>query len=425
MVNRSIQPGFTLPVSLQIPEPQELIVGNGKKVLWLNIGTQSIVRITLQFPAGSKYQKKLLQASSTLGLMPEGTKNFSAQQVAEKLDFLGSQIDYSIDRDHAVISVFCLNKYVDQTLEVLKDIVLYPKFDGQEFETFRNKRKSSLAIEKAKVMYQAREVATAAMFGKNHPYGAYAEVDDYSLLEVDDLKAFHQERFLACGGLLFVSGLVDEVLVAKVAEELLPVVRRSDVEVPLLSFDALPKPEQIYIEKDDAVQSAVRLNRTLFARNHPDYVGMHVLTTILGGYFGSRLMSNIREDKGYTYGIFSSVVPMQESGFLTIATEVGCNVTLPTIVEIKREMDRLRSEKVGVEELSLVVNYMVGEMLRMLDGPFSIVDVILDLYQSGLPVSFINEHFAKITSITSEELHLLAQKYLNPADFIEVVVGKR
>jgi predicted Zn-dependent peptidase len=116
---------------------------------------------------------------------------------------------------------------------------------------------------------------------------------------------------------------------------------------------------------------------------------------------------------------------MQESGYLTISTEVGCGVTNPTIEEVVKEMQRLREEKVGEEELSLVVNYMVGEMLRMLDGPFSIVDAILDLYQSGLPISFISQHFERIKSVTSDELLELAQRYLDPKDYSEIVVGKR
>lgn len=425
MVNRAIQPEFSLPSTLEIPAPQKYLTADKREVLWLKIGTQDIVRITLQFPAGTKYQQKTLQASSTIGLLSDGTKSYSAQELAEKLDFYGSHIDYSIDRDHAVVSAFCLEKYLYQTLELLKEIVVYPAFDADEFETYRQKRKTSLYIEKAKVMYQAREQFAAALYGKDNPYGSFAEPEDYDALSNGDLKAFHRERYLNQGALIFVSGMVNEEIVANVAREFDAVIRRNATDAPIVNLSDLPAPHKIYIKKDDAVQSAVRFGRVLFSRNHPDYSGMQVLTTILGGYFGSRLMANIREEKGYTYGIFSSLVSMQESGYLTISTEVGCGVTNPTIEEVVKEMERLRTEKVEEEELSLVVNYMVGEMLRMLDGPFSIVDAILDLYQSGLPVSFIPQHFEKIKSITSDELFELAQKYLDPKDYSEIVVGKR
>lgn len=425
MVNRAIQPEFSLPSTIEIPAPQKHLTADKREVLWLKIGTQDIVRITLQFPAGTKYQQKMLQASSTIGLLSDGTKNYSAQELAEKLDFYGSHIDYSIDRDHAVISAFCLEKFLYQTLELLKEIVIYPAFDENEFETYRQKRKTTMAIEKAKVMYQAREQFAAALYGKDHPYGSFAEPEDYDALTVDDLKTFHRERYLNQGALLFVSGMVTEEVVAKVAEEFDTVISRSTADAPVVTLSGIPDPSRIYIQKDDAVQSAIRMGRVLFSRNHPDYSGMQVLATIFGGYFGSRLMANIREDKGYTYGIFSSLVPMQESGYLTISTEVGCGVTNPTIEEVVKEMQRLRTEAVSEEELSLVVNYLVGEMLRMLDGPFSIVDAILELYQSGLPVSFISEHFQKVKSVTSSELLELAIKYLDPKDYSEIVVGKR
>ncbi|TCN67697.1 M16 family metallopeptidase [Acetobacteroides hydrogenigenes] len=425
MVNRAIQPEFSLPSTIEIPSPQKHLTADKREVLWLKIGTQDIVRITLQFPAGTKYQQKMLQASSTIGLLSDGTKSYSAQELAEKLDFYGSHIDYSIDRDHAVISAFCLEKYLYQTLELLKEIVIYPAFDADEFETYRQKRKTTMAIEKAKVMYQAREQFAATLYGKDHPYGSFAEPEDYDALSADDLKAFHRERYLEQGALIFVSGMVNEDVVANVAREFDAVIRRNATDTPIVNLSDLPVPHKIYFQKDDAVQSAVRMGRVLFARNHPDYSGMQVLATIFGGYFGSRLMSNIREEKGYTYGIFSSLVSMQESGYLTISTEVGSEVTSATIEEVVKEMERLRTEKVGEEELSLVVNYMVGEMLRMLDGPFSIVDAILELYQSGLPVNFISRHFERVKSITSEELLELAQKYLDPKDYSEIVVGNR
>lgn len=425
MLNRAIQPGFSLPNKLEIPTPQKYFTSDGREVLWLNIGTQNIVRITLQFPAGTKYQSKSLQASSTVGLMPEGTKGFSAQEIAEKLDFYGSHVDYSIDRDHAMVSAFCLDKYLDATLEVLQEIILAPTYSDKEFETYCQKRKNSLSIEKRKVMYVAREQQAAALYGMHHPYGSFAEELDYDALTASDLRCYHKERFLDQGALLFVSGLVNEEIVSKVAITFDSVIRRNSFDNNELDLSMLPEPNSIYIPKGDAVQSAIRVGRVLFPRSHPDYSGMQVLATVLGGYFGSRLMNNIREEKGYTYGIFSSLVALQESGYLTISTEVGCTVTEATLTEIRKEMEILRSEKVDETELSLVVNYLVGEMLRMLDGPFGIVDAILDLYQSGLPIGFIEEHFNKVKNITSDELLLLARRYLDPLDFTEVVVGKK
>lgn len=150
---------------------------------------------------------------------------------------------------------------------------------------------------------------------------------------------------------------------------------------------------------------------------------MQVLSTILGGYFGSRLMQNLRERNGFTYGVYSAMVNFQQAGYLALATQVGCEVKEAALEEIAREIETLRQKPVSQEELSLVKNIMAGEMMRILDGPFGIADVTTENILCGFDNSHIQQNLERIRQTTPEELQALAQKYLAPEDLVTVVVG--
>jgi len=165
--------------------------------------------------------------------------------------------------------------------------------------------------------------------------------------------------------------------------------------------------------------------KILFPRNHPDYVGMAILSTILGGYFGSRLMANIREDKGYTYGIGSGLVSMRHSGYLYIASDVGANVREQAVEEIYKEIDRLCNDLVSTEELNLVRNYMTGAFLRNIDGPFAIAERFISTFDYDLDFKeYYLRYLDIIKTITSEKNYGAGNQIFTKKSFFEAVSGK-
>jgi predicted Zn-dependent peptidase len=182
--------------------------------------------------------------------------------------------------------------------------------------------------------------------------------------------------------------------------------------------------KQHFIRRKDALQAAIRIGKQLFNRTHNDFFGMQVLNTILGGYFGSRLMTNLREDKGYTYGIGSALISLQHSGSFFITGEVGADVAKQAAAEIYKEIDLLRNNLVPDEELNLVKSYMLGKFLRSVDGAFAMGDMFMSVMETGLDMSFYNRYTEVIRSITALELRDLAQRHLDPATFHELIVGK-
>jgi len=171
------------------------------------------------------------------------------------------------------------------------------------------------------------------------------------------------------------------------------------------------------------VQSAIRIGRLLFDRRHEDFVGMQVVATVLGGYFGSRLMQNLRARNGYTYGVMAAMVNFDKEGYLAIAAQVASEHTEDALREIYAEIERLRSEPVPEEELQLVRNMMIGEMLRILDGPFGIADVTIENILCGMGSDATSQTVERILATTPDEVMRLSRRYLRREDLIEVIVG--
>ncbi|MDR2938241.1 MAG: insulinase family protein [Prevotellaceae bacterium] len=417
---RNTAPHTALPSALPEVKIERRTLSNGIPLHAISAGTQDVVRVSLVFEAGTCYQPQKLVASAALALMSEGTQRLTAAQVAENFDFLGSSYEHHIDKDFAMLTVYSLSRHLRKTLETLSEIVLRPTFVEEELRTYCAKRKQQLSIEKERVAYIAREQFLASIYGANHAYGSFAQPQDYDLLRREQLQQFHTEYFTANRCFILLAGKVggDEV---KMLEDFFGKISAGKNTAPLILPQVKSEAKNLRIEKTDAVQSAVRMGRTLFTKQHPDFAPLHVLTVALGGYFGSRLMRNIREEKGYTYGIFSTLVNHRQGGHLSIGAEVGKEHAQATVDEICKELQRFCDEKISHEELMLVKNYISGEVLRSLDGPWGLAEVALDNLCSDLPYSYAHKLFDTLKNITPEQLQALARSYFSPASMSSVI----
>lgn len=423
MLDRTIQPPFVLPAALDIPAAEHTTLRNGIRLWTIDAGTQPLVRLSLVLSAGTRYQPHPFVASTMLNLMSEGTASYTAIQIAEMFDFYGIYYDTSIDRDYAVVTVSCLSRFLPKTLELLEEIILRPSFSEHEVEIYATKRKQQLTIEREKPSYQARELFSEGLFGKEHPYGRVSPAADYDNLTAEMLRTFHA-GYCTAGNLFAVASGQITVQTREAISDFLSkiggdITQGRDAGIPPIHSESL-----IRERRDGALQSSIRIGKVLFPKEHPDFNGMQVVTTVLGGYFGSRLVKNLREDKGYTYGIYSAMLNMQHSGYFAIASDVTAPATDDAVAEILREVERLRSKKVPMEELDMVRNIIVGEMMRILDGPFGISDVTIENVQcGGTNNEALSLFFNEVRTITPQRLQELAAKWLDPATFTTVIVG--
>ncbi len=425
MVDRTIAPEVKQISEIELIPAQKVVLANGLTVYTINAGSQELVKIEWLFDAGSKFETQKLAARTANTLLKEGTKNLSSAQIAEQLDYCGSFLETDCTKDKAHLTVYSLNKHLSSVLPVVEDILKNATFPAHEFEVYKQNSKQKLIVNNQKVDVLARNHFNALLFGENHPYGQITEAKDYDALELNTVKAFYQNYYTAKNCSIVVSGLIQDETIQLLHKHFGSDWKSHEPVKPAATPVSSSAKKENLIEKADAVQSAIRIGRVLFNKTHPDYFGMQVLNTVLGGYFGSRLMNNIREDKGYTYGIGSGIASLQEGGYFFIATEVGVDVCKEAVKEIFVEIKKLREELIPDEELDLVKNYLLGTFVRSIDGPFALSEKFISILEYKLDYSFYTAYLNAIRTITPAELRTLAATYLKEEDLIELVVGKK
>jgi predicted Zn-dependent peptidase len=424
-VNRTIQPSIREIESFNITKAPSKILPNGIPLYYLNTGSSEMIKVEWMFEAGNWYQSESLVAFAVNNMLMEGSAKYTSSQIAEMIEFYGGYLGYNVDKDNAYVSLMCMRKYLPQVLEIAEDILKNPTFPPHELDIFKNKHKQQFQVEQTKLKNIARVIHSRMLFGNAHPYGYVVDENDFDHLTCELLHQFHKRFYQARFCKIIVSGKVEDPEI-KILDKYFGGADWGLAETPEIPVRAIQTEteKKVFIEKNDAVQSAVRIGKILVNKDHPDYVGLTVLNCILGGYFGSRLMKQIREEKGYTYGINSLFITFTHAGYMTIVSELGTSVTREAVDAIYEEISKLRNELVSDEELLRVKNYMLGEMVRMFDGPFAQAESLISLLEYDLQYDHFDEIIQIIKSITSEEILSLAKQYFDPASFHEVVVGK-
>jgi len=424
MLDRIQEPAFGKIESINLVEPTVHHLSNGIPVFSINAGTQNVVKVELVFGVGTASTGKMLLTSATVNLLKEGTETKSASEIAEAVDFYGAYLQSEVTHDESSLTLFSLGKHLNQTLPILAEVFSKPAFSEREFETYILKSQQEMLVNMEKVGYLCSKAYTATLFGEDHPYGRSANPEDYSYLTNQELVEFHGSSIKPGPKYIIVSGKLNDDIIALLEKRFgnFQVHTQATEEVEVAASSGTKMIAQV--KKPGSVQNAIRIGRVLFNRTHQDFVGMQILATVLGGYFGSRLMSNIREDKGYTYGVGAGIVSLKGSGYLSISTEVGSDVCQAALNEIYFEIERLRKHLIPTDELELVRNYMLGSVLKSIDGPFHIASKWKTYLNHGLGIDAHHAFVHQIKTITPERLKELAQKYLQREDLKQVVAGK-
>jgi zinc protease len=421
ILNRKTAPLIHPIQQLALPEPERIHLDNGMPVFILRFPGQQLLRVEVVFKAGRPQEIQRVTARATARLMREGAANRSGAEIAEGFDFYGASFTSPSNLDQSGFSLFGLRKYAEETLPLFTDILRFPSFPQYELDTFIQTNIQELAVELEKVEVVAYREFTERLYGSDHPYGYNSTPADYHALQPKHLHSFWQQHFIPQNGMLFLTGEVDDAVIS-LLNTLLPPASRQVVMPPVLQDPAVAT-GMIRVKKRGSLQTAIKMGRIVVNRQHPDFYGLVVLNTILGGYFGSRLMSNIREKKGYTYNIYSSIESMAHSNYLYIATEVGTGKANAALKAIRHELEVLRTELIPESELEMVRSYLLGMMLTSLDGPMNTAEIIKSLIVDGQGIEGFEQQIEVIRVVTPQQLRELAKQYFNEADFLTVVVG--
>lgn len=405
-------------------EPQFLTLGNGQSVALFPDPSLEYVKIDFTFDAGTVRQPKPLVATTTNALIPEGTLHHSADEIAEFVDFRGIILDKTIDPFGAGLSVYMLRKCADEALPLLHEMLTQPAFAPEEFEVLLAKKRTQLMANLQKTRYVARNCFYEALFGHDHPLGRWASEEDFDRIVLDDVKRFYQSHYQLVQADVVIAGGYDDALLQRFDEVFGRHPLRSSALPPLRFSSQAPERTSVRVSLPGAVQSTIRVGALLpWAWDSMEYARFMILNTVLGGYFGSRLMSNIREDKGYTYGIYSQTLLQRGSILFWLSAEVGKEVAQKALDEVYRELDRLCQEPVPEEELERVKRFMEGDFLRSIDGIFERSERYGQMQLSGCTEQFTSNYFEALRTTTPQDLLPLAQQVLPRPNLLEVVVG--
>jgi zinc protease len=420
-----IQPPVFPVEKVLIPEVSSFSLSNGVPVYLIEAGNEEILRMEFTFKAGQIKEYLPLLASTTNMMLTEGSRDYTSEELNRLLDYYGAFLNLSSEKDRAGIVIFFLNKHIEKILELCLEILFRPEFPEKELNSLMKKRLSWYLVNREKVQNLSIDKFFESIFGKHHPYGYQPEDQDFSMLTPALLTDFHKKYYTPENMAVIISGRIPEK-----TTELLNVYF-GDIgseKPPDERSQTIPngeKRKKIHIDKPGTVQSAVRIGSATINKRHIDYPGLKILDSILGGYFGSRLMKNIREDKGYTYGISSSVSSLDLSGYKVISTEVSGENCRKAIDQIYKEIRLLQNEPVTKEELNVVRNYMSGEILRMFDGPFALAESFKSAWEFGLDNKYYDRLTEKIKSIEPDEIISLARTYYNIDELYEITVGTK
>lgn len=425
MLNRRSAPSVHQVSNLLLPHPKVLRLDNGIPLYVLDFQGYEILKVEAVFHAGRPQEEKRLAARATSRLLREGTSHRMGAEIAEHFDFYGATLSVPTNLDTANFMLYSLTKYAADVIPVFADLLHNPAFPEGELETFRRTSIQELSVELEKVETLAYRKITELIFGENHPYGYNSVVDDYTAIQKADLQYFFNKWYRPSNCQLFVSGRVDEQIIHLLNEHF---GKRPDPSPallfkPNLSQQPASSPSTVHIKHPGSLQTAIKIGRRTFGRKHPDFNGLFVLTTLLGGYFGSRLMTKIREKKGFTYNIYATLDAYLSDGCLYIATEVDPGNAAATVKAIFAEMKKLREKLVQPEELEMVRNYLLGMLLNGLDGPMNTSDMVRGQIVEELPWESFSAMVEIVKSLDPGQIQELAQRYLRAEDFWIVTAG--
>lgn len=421
-MNRSLQPPIKQIEKINIQHPEKYFFSGGIPVYFFK-NTHNIISLQIIFNAGTFVQDMPLQAAFTVRMLREGSKNYKSKKIAEALDFLGVKMRLINTYDSSIVALTFAKKHIVEVLKLLSDILVNPLFPEKELKTALRIEHQNFLISQEKVTTLAQQKFKETLFGTGNYYGYRLLSEDFRKLKPEHLLSFHKKHYTTTNGNVIISGNLNDTDILAIEKALAGITKGKVTKTKeVFRIDTSTQKEH-FLWKKGAVQSALRIGRTCCNRMHKDDKSLRILNMVLGGYFGSRLMTNLREDKGYTYGIYSSVISYKHIGYFSINTQLGNAFLKDGIKQINIELERLQNHKIPDGELDLVKNYMLGSLLKNFDGSFNLSNVLAILLPLNLDLNYYEELSAKIKSISAEELLKMAQKYLTPSEMFCITAG--
>jgi len=413
--------------AVHFPTIDERMLSNGLSVYIVEAHDQPIASVMCYFRTGSTNDPVELPglASMTSGMLTKGTLSRSAMQIADEIDFVGGSLHSNASWDASTVSIGVLSKFLSTGLDLLEDVLLHPSFPVEELDRLKLQRLAALTQSKAEAGYLADNLFARLVF-PDHPYGSDANGTERSIAEIstEAVRQFYHTHYGPEQAFIIAAGDIDPATFIPELESRFGAWKPHTTAKQ--SYVTQPRVRGIrvaLVERDQAVQSALRVGHLGIRRDNPDFIALHVLNMLFGGYFNSRINLNLREKHGFTYGARSQFDTRLMPGPFAVSTEVSTGVTLRAVEEILSELRRITVEMITEEELEMVKNYVIGSFPLQIETPQQIASRMATLILYGLPRNYYDTYRERVAALTREELLRVAREYLHPDDALVVVSG--
>ncbi len=425
-IDRSTRPDPGPAPASSFPNYETYKTSEGLTIYVIESDRQPTITYRLMFRSGGLFDgEKSGLAEFVADMLDKGVKGKTGYELASEIDFIGASLSATASSDFIAVSVSGLSKYKEKLLDILKSVVLEPAFPEDELEKLRQRTLSNLISERSEPDALIGKLRRKLVYGEG-AYGSFQTEESVASITRDDLIAFHRAHFLPNNASLAIVGSFDgSTELSRVKSELgewKPAELPSLVE---LSFPEVDGGAVHLLDREDSVQSTVRVVQQSVPKSNPDTPELRVVMSILGGGFSGRLFQNLREDKGFTYGAGAYSANAAKLGAIISYADVRNEVTADAVKEIFNELNRIREEPILASELEMHQKYLAGNYMLSLEQPMTIARLVQEIDVYGLAPNYYQTYVAQLMSVTPELAAELANKYVLPEKSIVAVVGKR
>ena len=419
-LDRAQRPSFKSIPSIAFPWPIECTLQPTTKLFIWQEDTGPLLSLHMLLDSGSWHEPVRGVAYLSTKMLLEGTQLKNYQQISSCIDHYGASLSTSTGPDYTLIKLVCLAKHATPMVELLSELLCLSIFPTYRMEQVQHLTIQSLKVENEKSHIIAYRHFKEALLGREHPYGNSMQIEDIQAVTQGQLVQYYQKNLLNRCTILLTGA--DASQCSSTLQKCFSSLPQSAVQRP--AYPMIKKvPIRKHFTKEGSLQSAICVGKLTIPKTHPDYISLYITTALLGGYFGSRLMRNIREKKGYTYHIHASLVPLQETSFFLINTEAIQQYAQQTCQEIYREIERLQNEWVSMEEIITLRNYLLGNFLSTTNDPFGWVKRFKEVHIHGLDQNFYQQFYRQLHTISPEEINAVAKQYWAIESLTEITVG--
>jgi zinc protease len=405
---------------LKLPKQHERTLPNGLTVIAIRRPSVPLVEVRLWLPFGGTHLARSVMLAQTL---LSGTAELSSVDIAAELQKVGGGLAAGLDPDRLMVSGNGLVTGLDRILELLAAVINGASYPGDEVATERDRLVDNIQVAQSHPSHLARVALLKRMYGK-HPYAVQTpEPEQVRGVRPAQLKALHASRVRPAGSVLVLVGDLQPERALDAAERALGGWRSPGDPVELPLAPPLTPAPLLLVDRPGSVQSSLRIALPAVPRTHPDHAALQLANLVFGGYFSSRWVENIREDKGYTYGPHSSIEHAVAGSALVVAAEVATEVTGPAMLETIYELGRLASLAPKEDELEQARQYALGTLQLGISTQAGLAGLASAYAGSGLRLEFLAEHAARLAGATRDDVAAAAANYLAPARAVSVVLG--